>query len=250
MIIIFPICDRIRLLPYFLRYYASLGAKEFVCGLYNGEQNPLYDQVREVGSSYGLHVHTSVACVFEKYRGALEIDGLNWIRQKYAIKHGWYCIADLDEFHHFHGQSLAEVARSAEHNSFTAIHGQFIDRISADGTFPDLQGSLDATFPLGCDLSLCAGLACRKIALAKSQVAITAGHHDAQANICRNAAEVHHFKWSNGVREMVVDKHRRYREQALPWATEQLPKLLKLIENGIDLSNPNLNLRPAAKLGI
>ncbi|MCW5555108.1 MAG: hypothetical protein KIS67_23455 [Verrucomicrobiae bacterium] len=250
MIVIFPVCDRIKLLPYFLRYYSSLGADEFACALYNGRKNPLFEEILSFRTQYNLHIDTSVACCFESYRGAHEVKGLNVIRETYASKARWYCIADLDEFHFFNGKNLMDIASEAEQAGYEAVHGIFFDRIAADGTFPEIQGSLDNTFPMVCDLSRCAGLACRKITMAKGHVQITAGHHSVEANIWRNVAQVHHFKWSAGVYEMMVDKYRRYKSQGLPWATHQLPRLLELIENGVDLSNPKLNTREAARLGI
>jgi len=250
MLVIFPVVDRIKLLPYFFAYYTSIGASEFICALYNGEANPLYSQILSFVSSYNLKILPSICCDFREFRGAREVGVLNQIREQYAVTSRWYCIADLDEFHFFRGRNLMTVAENAERCGYEAVHGTFFDRIAIDGSFPDIEGKLDDKYPMACDLSNSVGLSSGKITLAKSHVAITAGHHNAKAVTWFDQAEVHHFKWVKGVHKIVRDKYARYSAQGLPWAKAQLPRLLRSIETRIDISDPRLKVRPAAKLGV
>ena len=252
MLIIFPVLDRIKLLPFFLKYYASMGATQFVCALYNGERNPLYDQILSFASQYNLHLRTSVNCNFDRYSPQREMLGLNKIRMEFAGKSDWYGIADLDEFHFCGGRTIPETIGEAEARKSNAVHGVFFDRIAAGGGFSEIgAASLDDTFPLSCNLTFCSGAACNKIAFARSHVRIERGHHHAKTTVWRNAVEVHHFKWQKGIFEMYEDRYRRFKRLGLPQANRELPAMLKLINrNGINIDNKKLAIKPASKIGI
>jgi hypothetical protein len=195
MLMIFPVFDRIKLLPYFLRYYSSQGVTQFVCALYNGERNLLYNQILHFKRCYNLHIRTSLICKIEEFSPQGETLGLNKIREEFAKEFEWYCIADLDEFHFCGSKTFFEMVQEAEINGFNAIHGVFFDRIAEDGSFPEIQDKpLDETFPLSCNLTFCSGAGCNKIAFAKSNIRIECGHHRAEANVWPNMVQVHHFK--------------------------------------------------------
>jgi hypothetical protein len=249
MLIIFPVCDRIKLLPYFLQYYSSIGATQFVCGLYNGEKSLLYNKVSSYKRHFNLQIQTSFTSDPSLWNTHSETHGLNRIREEYSKKYDWYCIADLDEFHYFKGKTLPEMVQEAEQGGYDAMHGVFFDRIAIDGAFPDIKGTLDKTFPLVCDLTKCARLASSKIVMARNHVKIHSGHHKTNAKTWYNAAEVHHFKWSKGVYESITFHYNRYQRQGLRTA-DGWPRILKLIDGGVDIANPKLRVRPASKLGI
>ena len=252
MLLIFPVFNRIELLPQFLRYYSLLGITRFVCGLYKGEESPFYGDIMAFQARYDLEIRTSLACSIDAYNARGEKRGLNKIREEFAKDSGWYCIADLDEFHFFRGKSIPHIIQEAESGGYEAVHGVFSDRIALDGSFPELDGrkTLDDTFPLVCDLSKCAGRTCDKIVLAKAFVKIEVGHHTARAKTWRNAAEVHHFKWHKGAYEVLEDFHRRYARQGLRWAKTEYPAVLELMHrSGIKLDNPNLRIQTAPRIG-
>jgi hypothetical protein len=250
MLMIFPVYGRIDLLPYFLKYYSSLGVSQFVCGLYDGKKNPSYEQILSFRSQYRLIVRPSVDSTLATYNPVTEAHGLNVIRMEFMPHYPWYAIADLDEFHCFSGKSLPKVALQAESLACDAVHGVFVDRIAADGSFPKISGILDDVFPLACNLTHCFGGCCRKIVLARSRVKISSGHHRANGRIWYNAAEVHHFKWHYAIHEVIHDCHKRYQKQGLRWAMRELPLAKKLISEKIDLHNKRLRVRQAAILGI
>jgi hypothetical protein len=232
-----------------LRYYSSIGATQFECALHNGDRNPLYEQIINLKSLYNLNIRASVICDIDQYHGTAIVPALNNIRKEYVAKYGWYCIADLDEFHYFGGKSIPEIIKEAEQRGYDAVHGVFFDRIAADGTFPEIDETLDNTFPLVCDLTRFSGLYCQKIVLAKSHIEIDGGHHSAKANIWRDAAEVHHFKWSKGADKVVENAYKRRKKQALRWEAQMLI-LMNLVKNKIDITNPQLNVRSASIIGI
>ncbi len=99
MLVIVPICDRIKLLPFFLKYYTSIGATQFEVALYNGEQSPFFEQIISYKADYNIGVRPSIVCDIDDYSGTLVAPVLNEIRKEYARKFAWFCIADLDEFH-------------------------------------------------------------------------------------------------------------------------------------------------------
>jgi hypothetical protein len=253
ILLIFPICDRIELLPYFFRYYSTIGVTKFVCGLYNGKNSPYFQEIANYQSLYDLEMRPTFTCAFEQYNPVREMRGLNRIREEFATKCDWYCIADLDEFHFFGGKSIPQVIQQAERSGYEAVHGLLSDRIAIDGIFPeiDLEQALDTIFPLACNLSKCSGACCHKVVLAKTNVKIGPGHHHTKATTWRNAAEVHHFKWQKGVYEVIEDRFRRYTKQEMRWARIQLPAALQLIHRGgVSLDNPKLRITMAPRLGI
>jgi hypothetical protein len=261
MLIIVPINDRIELLPYFLRYYSSLGVTQFVCGLFNGESNPHHAAIKAWSARHPLQIRNSVCADMnirnsvvagraDHYCSDIDGPGLNRIREEFAADHRWYAIADLDEFHSFGGPTLPEAAAEAERRGCEAVHGVFCDRISADGGFPEINGPLDGTFPLGCNLTARTGHWRDKIVLARSHVPITVGHHTAAAKVWRNVALVHHFKWSRGVDTRVAANYRTTQAKGIGWMLRALPPVLEVIANGVNLSDPLLHVAPAPKLGI
>lgn len=252
MLIIFSVFDRINLLPYFLRFYSSRGATQFVCALYNGELNPFYNQILSFKRYYNLIIRTSLSCKIEEYSPQGEMLGLNRIRVEFASEFDWYCIADLDEFYYCGNRTFFEMVREAELNGFNAVHGVYFDRIAIDGNFSEIRDkSLDDTFPLVCNLTFCCGAACNKIAFAKSHIRIECGHHFAEAKVWPNVVQVHHFKWQKGIYEIIEDRWRRYEQLKLAMADRELPSMLRLIKrNGVDMNNPKLKIRQSSRLGI
>jgi len=250
MLVIFPVYDRIKLLPYFLRYYESIGATHFVCALFDGKRNPLYPKISAFQRKYKLDVRISVDSRVSEYNPLAEKIGLNIIRKEFSKKFRWYCIADLDEFHYFGGGTLHDIVQKAEKLKFRAVGGVFVDRIAADGFFPAIHGSLDKTFPLGCDLTHCCESNNRKISLARSTVQIEFGHHEAKCKVAWGGSETHHFKWHNSVRKAIAHRYKLYSKQNISWAATKLPAQLGIINRGVNLTFPGLHVRKASILGV
>lgn len=250
MLVLFPVHDRVSLLPYFLRYYTSIGATRFVCALFNGKANPVYAKIASFQTRYPLQICPSFVARVEKYNPFDEKRALNRLRLEFCEKAQWYCIADLDEFHYFEGKSMLDAVRKAKRHKFQAVGGVLVDRLAANGKFPPIRGSLDKTFPLGSDLTYCCGGNNTKISLAKCQVEIEVGHHCANVETGWGISETHHFKWFKGVRPNLIRRQKYYGQQCIPWAKTMLPNQIAIINGGINLNMPGLRLRTANKLGV
>jgi hypothetical protein len=117
---------------------------------------------------------------------------------------GWHLLADADEFQ-CHPGGLAETVRAADTAGVPVAGGVMLDRVAADGSFPDWspEQGLDATYPLGAFLthSLLRGDP-RKIVLVHSSVReVAVGNHRAPGFRPVNTPRVaiHHFKWRGDV---------------------------------------------------
>jgi hypothetical protein len=223
-----------------------MGATQFACAVFHGENNPLFREITSYERDFPLRLYPVAKPTVKDYAHHLELRTVNKLRREYASRYRWYCIADLDEFHYFGGQKLYEVTEEAEKKGFEAVHGFYVDRLAADGKFPKINGRLDETFPLGTNLSACARLTNQKITLARSHIRIDLGHHSARAKKWRGYARVHHLKWYDGVIQNVTDKHAR----CLRNGSNRIARLLALIQSGVNLSNPKLRVWTAPKLGI
>jgi hypothetical protein len=250
MLIIFPVYSRVKLLPYFLRYYSSIGITHFVCALYDGKNNPLYQQIIKFSTRYNLTVRTSIDSRVKPYNPYNEMHGLNKIRREFRKKYDWYCIADLDEFHFFNGLELIQVRQKAEKLGCVAAGGKFVDRVAENGAFPPIRGPLDETFPLGCDLTFCLGARHQKISMAQSNIEICLGHHNVKAKVAWGLSETHHFKWHRGMKMTLQQRYKNYSKQGIPWAKRELPLQLRLAQSGINFDEPSLRIRRAQRLGI
>jgi hypothetical protein len=250
MLVICPVFDRCELLPYYLRYYRTLGATHFVLAVWNGERNPIYEVLKHYDDG-SLSLRTSIECDVKDYNGPLESTGLNKIVNEFRDRHRWYCLADMDEFCYFGGRSMDRIVAEAESQGFTAIHGTFHDRFARDGKYPPIPvgGSLDATFPMIADVTRCMGANFNKVPLSRSDVPVESGHHHSSGKIWWNQVEVHHFKWTEGLVGRLRERDMYFTLQRLPWSGESR-RFLQVIEDDEYRDDPNYCYREARKLGI
>lgn len=250
MLVICPIFDRCDLLPFYLQYYGSLGATEFVIALWNGERNPVYEVVKSY-TAWPITIRTSIECLVKDYNGPDESVGLNRIVNEFRQKHAWYCLADLDEFCWFQGRTMPEAAAEAEASGYSAIHGVFHDRFAHNGRYPTIRQlhTLDATFPMVADVTRCLGANHNKIPMAKSDLPVESGHHMTKGRAWWNGCEVHHFKWTDGLIGRLRERDMYFTAQALPWSGESR-RFLDCIEDDNYREDPNYRWREARKLGI
>lgn len=252
MLVICPIFDRVELLPFYLRYYERLGATQFVAAVWNGKQNPLCDLIERYATDYPIEIRTSIECPVNLYNGPAESNGLNKIVDEFRDRFPWYCLADLDEFCWFTGdRKLSQVAHEAEKKGYTAVHGTFFDRMARDYKLPSIRllKDLDAVFPLVCDLTRVIGANYNKIPLSRSDLRVESGHHATSGNPWYNQAEVHHFKWTEGLIERLRERDLYFHQQGMLWAAES-QKFLSTLEKGAYLEEPAYCTREARKLRI
>jgi len=199
--------DRIELLPYFVKYYRSIGVDHIIASVRRGPNNPLWTKILAFSSEQPISVvHGSDA---EFQSGSTDNEHRNIIRQGVE---GWHVIADLDEFHWFGGQKVPDVVKLIE---TAGAHGAYllvVDRVTADGSLPEIGGPLDDLFPMRCNLTQAIGANICKAGLMKAGATTGAAAHYAPWPMLVNGYEAHHFKWSAGVIE-------RTQRRKLLWET-------------------------------
>lgn len=276
--LIIPIDHRIELLPFHLTYYLRQGWRRFVYALWNGEKNECCAGIREWWSKLApadaqMWIRTSIECEYNQYNGPAEKDGLNRIRQEFVQPDDWYAVVDLDEFYLFMLPPDATLLGSIDAISvlsatelrlmlaivknYDAVKGYFHDRVTADGSFPPIpefgHRTLDKTFPIDVYLTRNAHYAnINKITLARGWCEIYGGHHRTSdgARILENAVEVHHFKWSNQVIDLLWRRFQAYSSQGLNWAPESLWFLKFFAANRDWVNHPMLRAREAKLIGV
>ena len=264
--LITPVDDRVALLPYHVEYYSKLGIRQFVYVVWDLAKNPV---TRELKSSWEavaprdatLHLKPSTSCSYDAYNEPAEVPYLNQARQDLLKDNPdfWYCIADLDEFYYFGGQTIPDFIHHLKQGQSKAAGAVFHDRVASDGSFPELpphspgKYQLDALFPMVADLTKSCGATVTKIAVAAGHVEIRSGHHSARftkpSELVTGLVECHHFKWHAGVTAFLPRRYSAYQSQALSWAKEAT-WYQELFKRPQWQHDPQLRLRQATRLGI
>lgn len=262
MTLIFSVLDRIELLPYFFQYYQKVGIDRFVCCLFQGSKSPLYYPIMEhAPRGSPIHMRETESCSIDDMCGLRETPGLNAAREEFIEADEWFAVADLDEFHvSTVSDDLVSLADLAEQAGYSAVHGRFLDRIAADGSFASIDPSktLDEQFPLACNASLALtrykdGIDGKandnKYVLQKGSVVIGSGHHCVDVPALKECVHVHHFKWTSGLIDRMRSRGAAYRQQGWEWWAE-CQAICDNAPNSIPLDFPGLCVRAASKLGV
>jgi len=248
MTIITPIRDDTELVPYFLRYYRRIGATRIVFVVWNGSDNPVWKVLEDYE---GIELFPGSSLEREYHNAIVEARAMdNFVLSDRRIKYtDWICVVDLDEF--LDVRSLTEVADKASQLGYDGVHGLFVDRVSADYTFPmpDGKANLDDLFPMISDITYVIGANPNKVCLMTAGQTIFDGHHKIDGAIMENGAPVHHFKWRSGLHARLIARSKQYKAQELAWAGES-DKILKVLEDKQYLSDPIYNPRLSHKIGI
>jgi len=194
----------VDLLPHFLDYYLRLGVDQIIlCILREGMEERLAE-IECIATDLPVKRY-----IFSGWSD----DGQPQIRRGLEI-HGcqptdWVVHADLDELNEF-PCPINELATAMEKQNKSAVHGHFIDRISADGRLTAAQPtpSLAEQYPVECHLTdkILHGFT-QKIMLGRHAVTVSAGHHEASVPSGRHAIgswrdyRVHHFKWRDTLKD-------------------------------------------------
>jgi len=193
------------LLPHWLDHYLRLGVDQIVlCILRDGSRERM-DEIHTAVAGLPVQLH--------EFDGWTD-DGQQLVMRNALDRAGcdgedWVLHADLDEFNEF-PCSIDELAMEMEKAGRRAVHGNFVDRVSADGSLiPALPTpTLSEQFPIECFLSDRILHACpEKIMLARHEVWISGGHHKAGCFSGGHVVgrwpdyRVHHFKWRAGLLE-------------------------------------------------
>jgi hypothetical protein len=211
----------LELLPHFIQHYRN-NVDEINIVVYSSDKYPyIEDDIKTIISEYEnvKIVHSEKWRVFD------------WVHVTYLynkIKNtqpdDWWVIADIDEFQ-IYSKRIKGIVKECEENGWEFVTGGFIDRIGADGTFPEIYEytSIWKQFPMAGFFRYPISNACpNKVTLCKGKIEISNGQHyaiiDGQTTwkwqgwnhplrypIDKNFTQVHHFKWDSTCKRRLKD---------------------------------------------
>jgi hypothetical protein len=197
------------LLTEFVEHYRGLGVQEFRLAFHfpdetaHDREHLLLELTRRLGVEPGI---VSRGPWHEDVNARLR----DRLRQQTTA--AWHLLTDVDEFQQYPG-SLADVLELAAARDARTVTGLLLDRVSADGSLPDVSRGLDATFPLGGFLthSRLHGDP-RKVALARPGAVVADGNHRSPGyrSPVPLVVAVHHFKWRAGVVEYLRQRQSNF----------------------------------------
>jgi len=195
----------VDLLPHWLDHYLRLGVDQFVlCVLSEGMSGQI-DEIQSAIAGLPVRVHWFSDWTDERQQQVLR----NALDDVGCRGEDWVVHADLDELNEFPAP-VDELARAMEKAGRSAVHGNFVDRVSAGGWLVAAKPSpsLAEQYPIECVLTdrILKGFT-EKIMLARHEVWVSGGHHKAGAFSGGHVVgqwqdyRVHHFKWRAGLLE-------------------------------------------------
>jgi hypothetical protein len=221
-----------RLLPYFLRYYKTLGIEKFLVILNTPDDAPL-----KILQDFDL---SPVKIWTEPFSETLKQRYERSIIDKYCSNDDWVIYSDLDEFHDYPA-GLDYHLKYCEKHNIDFVEGRLLDRISETGelTILDETRPLEEQYPLGGYITNNLLKAWdKKIVAAKGKLIVGGGHHiflDSATNntlpYIRNFSDyslgikVHHFKWDRNV----LDRMNRYihlQDESLAYWVKEIRRFL------------------------
>jgi len=248
MLVLFTTKDRIALLPYFFRYYLSIGATRFICCLFQGRNNPHYPEIEAWKGKVDLEIRDGV---MEEavWCGPADAKAVDRIRA--TLRDPWHVVADLDEFYWTAGVTLQDMMARLEAGGYAASVCRLVDRFAADGSLVAPGETLDGTYPLATNLTESFGACCFKLNIVRTTLELRSGHHDTQHGAPLLAwGECHHFKWVPGILEILEERVHRLRKLNLPWSEEGIRTKAKFVNGKLNFKDPDLKTWPAPLLGI
>lgn len=162
----------------------------------------------------------------------------------------WFVLADTDEFQ-VYPDDIKSMIRSANDGGCDYLTGFVIDRISHDGTFPNVipDVSLWEQFPLGGLITFpLLGANMLKVVAAKGWVRTAPGQHYAYTGkkwpASRCYVPVHHFKWTSGLLDRLRDrvKYLKVTKSGLWHESERFIKHCDSNGGKIDVNQPSFML--------
>jgi hypothetical protein len=226
----------LELLPHWFRYYRQqLGPARF-CLTIIGDATRL-SAVEEIASEFFPCPYSQIyinVCDGELHEGhgdqiqSLHTLGLN--------DQDWIVWTDLDELHWFGNNcTIRQALAAADREGRKAIFGYFVDRTSPDGSLNPVEKTpcLWSQFPVESNFSRhCLRAYQDKVVAAKWGMNVTGGHHEIRGYRRHPPyAQVHHFKWTKGIRER-VDHWMRSESRHPNWVKECEALFRHLDENG------------------
>jgi hypothetical protein len=233
----------VKQLPHMLNHYRKLGVDSFIINVHlQHEGDPILSEVKQIVSGFGCGI---ASVTVGRWSNALLQRLYN--RSRSGGADDWFLLADLDEFH-VYPSDLFSIIDECEKKGYNYIRGCFIDRIAADGGFPELRPDrpIEDQLPLGCmfTYSILQGNPIKVVA-AKRQVILGPGNHSSMNGvgcpITECFVQIHHYKW---VREIVKQlEYRANREWEIHQYVSECQRFVEYYRanNGrIDITAPEL----------
>lgn len=206
-----------------LRNYIELGVQSVFLNLHLWEDHdPIREKVDDVARRCGIRIT-------ETYIGDWhDIQQESYARPRRNYPNDWFILADSDEFQQYDAP-LADITAECEHQGWDHVKGCFVDRLAADGSFPELDPSipLHRQFPLGAMVTypVLKGDP-RKATLVRGALYVAPGQHFAYSPLgCPPALHyvpVHHYKWTAGIpQRLALRIEQMKREGAEHWTESQ-----------------------------
>jgi hypothetical protein len=211
------------LLHHFYKHYTEWGVSRFYWGVYSGRDNPHWDLLADCSKAYDAVLIPWMDGVFENNK---DLAFFNHVRQQLGPD-DWYVPHDTDEFVVVPGyRNLNDVVAACAKESASWVTSELVDRITMNGTIPPaltMEPSIWQQFPrIGTVTKRIQQSWTVKVALARSDIAVTSGHHKIVGSAIpfKKTAQTHHFKWYGNLYEREAQKLLGYVQQKKPWITE------------------------------
>lgn len=239
-----------QLLLKFIRYYKSLGIKNFLVILNTSDQLPIDILNRENIIPEKIWINSFSEALKQYYERNVIV--------KNCDKNDWIVYADLDEFQCY-PMGLIEHIKFCENNRIEFLEGRLVDRISISGELIEIdqKKSLEEQFPLrGFITNNLLKAWDKKIVLARANLIVGGGHHifldsttyktlpyDRELNEISQGIKIHHFKWDKKVLER-IKSYLELPDESLKYWKKEITKFMNYISkhNKIDINDKRFKI--------
>lgn len=232
-----------------LEHYLNLGVDSCIINIHLAHpRDPVLDEVRAIAGRFNATIAHVVIGPW-----LLSVNPELYSRSRAGNPDDWFLLADQDELQ-VYGGNLRKILAKCDERGWRYVTGCFIDRISADGSLAGILNDLPLweRFPLGGWISYpLFGATPNKVVAVKGEAAVSGGQHwpvpvnapTCPAELCY--AQVHHFKWVEGLLERLRSRVAVRRGNGQPYWQESQRVLDYLGAHGdrFDLSDPALYIK-------
>jgi hypothetical protein len=235
----------IKVLPHMLAHYRELGLSSFLVNVHLSDpQDPVLEMAKQVTTKFGCGIASVTVGDWQREQVGI------YARSRQRYLNDWYVLADQDELQ-VYPHNLLDIIKECDSKGYDFIWGCFVDRIGANGMFPDVEydRSIWRQFPL-------AGFICfpmlgaypRKVVAAKGHVTLGVGQHLAFSGracpIEEYFIQVHHFKWVKNLVDRLARRAEILKRSNYPhWVESQ--RFVDYYEKHcgrIDISDPRFRI--------
>ncbi len=204
----------LNLLPHFIKHYENI-VDEINIGVYITRLTPTIQQ--DIERIIKGHDRVKISICENGVPFNWDHVTKMYNRIKWTHPEDYWVIADIDEFHLYSYDRLYYVVEKCREHGWEIVRGGFLDRVSENGDFPEIQPNVDIfeQFPNAGFFRYPMSDACpNKICIVKGDIEISSGQHYAIINGQTTwrwqgwnhpliapyeefSVQVHHFKWDN-----------------------------------------------------